>query len=346
MDQIEEKDIILKEQSKNESSNKLFLFFCIALIFISSATIYFFGNKFINDKRIAEKKIKNIENTVNYISKTTAKNNARLDKIQKRLEQYESEKDVLADLVSKPVKQQFNINKDYALTEVEHLLAIANHNLLFGYKRETILSALQLASNRLDGFEIKEAELIQEQLKRDINVLMTADKVDVDNLLLLLSSLSESIDTLPLKNKLTKSEEKIEDKSKDSRINSAKKILTYMTDELRELIVIRRQENLGQNFLLENELNLLSLSIKLELSNARFALINRDKKNLIISIEHIINYLKNYYDLSNKETLDIYSKLLQIKELDFTFVDVDINSSLESLRALIRIHNEHFDSVD
>jgi len=91
---------------------------------------------------------------------------------------------------------------------------------------------------------------------------------------------------------------------------------------------------------------LLSLSIKLELSNARFALINRDKKNLIISIEHIINYLKNYYDLSNKETLDIYSKLLQIKELDFTFVDVDINSSLESLRALIRIHNEHFDSVD
>ena len=171
MDEIKEKDSVLLSNTKKESSGKYILLVTLFLIIICIAGIYFFSNKYISNEKLVEHKIKKMEDIVSDINNTIKKNQSILVRMQRKLEEYEDEKDVLADLVSQPVREQFNINKDYALSETEHLLTIANHNLLLGYDYETILSALDAASARLGGVNIKEAAVIQKQINKDIEIL-------------------------------------------------------------------------------------------------------------------------------------------------------------------------------
>ena len=340
MEETKEKDNLSIGDSKKRPLNKFILFISLSLIAVFVAGGYFLTNKLISNEKSVEQKIKKIESIVNDIDLTINKNQSMFINIKKKLEQYKSEKDVLADLLSQPVQGQFDINKDYALAEVEHLLTIASHNLLLGYNYNTTVSALDAASIRLAGIAIDDAKVIKEQLDRDIGILKSSNQVDLSKSILFLSNLSDRIDSLPLKKILMKN--KLQNNKEIDYINEdkVKNFLTIILEELKSLIIIRRNENVTQDFFLPDEINLLKLNIKFELANAKLALLNRDKKSLENSILQINNYLEDYYDLSNVETQDIHDQLSQIVNLDFSTPNIDINSSLESVRALIHSRNK------
>ena len=340
MEETKEKDNLSIGDSKKRPLNKFILFISLSLIAVFIAGGYFLTNKLISNEKSVEQKIKKIESIVNDIDLTINKNQSMLTNIKKKLEEYESEKDVLADLLSQPVQGQFDINKDYALAEVEHLLTIASHNLLLGYNYNTTVSALDAASIRLAGIAIDDAKVIKEQLDRDVGILKSSNQVDLSKSILFLSNLSDRIDSLPLKKILMKN--KLQNNKEIDYINEdeVKNFLTLILEELKSLVIIRRNENVTQDFFLPDEINLLKLNIKFELANAKLALLNRDKKSLENSILQINNYLEDYYDLSNVETQDIHDQLSQIVNLDFSTPNIDINSSLESVRALIHSRNK------
>ena len=340
MEKTKEKDNLSVSGSKKRPLNKSILFISVSLIAVFVTGGYFLTNKLISNEKLVEQKIKKIESIVNGIDLTINKNQLMFTNIKKKLEEYESEKDVLADLLSQPVQGQFDINKDYALAEVEHLLTIASHNLLLGYNYDTTVSALDAASIRLAGIAIDEAKVIKGQLDRDVRILKSSNQIDLSKSILFLSDLSDRIDSLPLKKILMKN--KLQNNKEIDYINEdkVKNFLTIILEELKSLIIIRRNENVTQDFFLPDEINLLKLNIKFELANAKLALLNRDKKSLENSILQINNYLEDYYDLSNVETQDIHDQLSQIVNLDFSTPNIDINSSLESVRALIHSRNK------
>jgi len=339
MDEIKEKDSILLDQVKKESSNKHVLFFSL-LIIIFIAGFYFFSNKYISSERLIDQKIRKMENIVNSINSIINNNQSMLVKMQKKLEEYEDEKDVLTDLVSQPIREQFNINRDYALSEVEHLLTIANHNLILGYDYETTLTALDAASIRLGGINIEEATTIQQQINKDIDILRSSNQEDLSSSILFLSELSARIDSFPLKRILMQDNSQNNKKINSEEAGEIKNFYRLIVDELKSLVVITRNENFTKDFFLPDEINLLKLSIKFELASAKFALLNRDKENLNITILQIRNYLANYYDLTNPETQNVYGDLSKVMDLEITPRYIDLTSSLESIRALIRIENE------
>ena len=340
MEKTKEKDNLSVSGSKKRPLNKSILFISVSLIAVFVTGGYFLTNKLISNEKSVEQKIKKIESIVNGIDLTINKNQLMFKNIKKKLEEYESEKDVLADLLSQPVQGQFDINKDYALAEVEHLLTIASHNLLLGYNYDTTVSALDAASIRLAGIAIDEAKVIKGQLDRDVRILKSSNQIDLSKSILFLSDLSDRIDSLPLKKILMKN--KLQNNKEIDYINEdkVKNFLTIILEELKSLIIIRRNENVTQDFFLPDEINLLKLNIKFELANAKLALLNRDKKSLENSILQINNYLEDYYDLSNVEAQDIHDQLSQIVNLDFSTPNIDINSSLESVRALIHSRNK------
>ena len=346
MEETKEKDNLSIGDSKKRPLNKFILFISLSLIAVFVAGGYFLTNKLISNEKSVEQKIKKIESIVNDIDLTINKNQSMFTNIKKKLEEYKSEKDVLADLLSQPVQGQFDINKDYALAEVEHLLTIASHNLLLGYNYNTTVSALDAASIRLAGIAIDDAKVIKEQLDRDVGILKSSNQVDLSKSILFLSNLSDRIDSLPLKKILMKN--KLQNNKEIDYINEdeVKNFLTLILEELKSLIIIRRNENVTQDFFLPDEINLLKLNIKFELANAKLALLNRDKKSLENSILQINNYLEDYYDLSDLQTEDIHDQLSQIVNLDFSTPNIDINSSLESVRALIHSRNKSDDTMN
>ena len=340
MDEIKEKDSVLLGDTKKESSGKYVLLVTLFLIIICITGVYFFSNKYISNEKLVEHKIKKMEDIVSDINNTIKKNQSILVRMQRKLEEYEDEKDVLADLVSQPVREQFNINKDYALSETEHLLTIANHNLLLGYDYETILSALDAASARLGGVNIKEAAVIQKQINKDIEILRSSNQKDLSSLILFLSELSARIDSFPLKKIFMQGSPKNNKKIDSEEIGGIKNFFILALKELQSLVIITKNENFTEDFLMPDEINLLKLSIKFELVSAKFALLSRDIENLSVSIFQVKNYLRNYYDLTNSETQNVYDDLSKITNLDISPPNIDITSSLESIRALIRMQNE------
>ena len=339
MDEIKEKDNILLSQTEKSSLNKPILFFLLLVIFFIIG-FYFFGDKYRSSGNLIDQKITKMENIVNNINNTINNNQSMLVKMQKRLEKYEDEKDVLADLVSQPVREQFNINRDYALSEVEHLLTIANHNLLLGYDYETALSALDAASIRLGGINIASATTIQKQINKDIDILRSSNQEDLDSFILFLSKLADHIEIFPLQKILMQSNSQNNKKVNNEETGEIEDFFMLVLEELKSLIVITRNENIAREFFLPDEINKLKLSIKFELASAKLALLNRDKENLNIAILQLKNYFENYYDLTNLETYNAYENLSKLMNLELTPQYIDITSSLESIRALIRLEND------
>ena len=113
-------------------------------------------------------------------------------------------------------------------------------------------------------------------------------------------------------------------------------MLDLILEELKNLVVISHSEKQNKNNLSNNEISLIKLKIKLELANAKFFLLNISSENFNKSIHAINSYLKDYYDLSNQETLNFYDELSGISEFEIFLPNIDVMSLIESVRAIIR----------
>ena len=340
-----DKQTVSDEKSKPESASKLF-YILPGLLFIIFSVAFVFVNNRVNEieKGINSTRIKNdsiINDSNNRIKDTLS----RFTGIQKKLEELESRQDVLSHSLSQRVEQQIHINEDYALAEVEHLLIIASYNLQLDHDVATALAAMEAADARLNGLHDPAVLSVREQLIADMNTLHSLNQADLSGLGLFLSDFINRIDALPLRDNVVLEKSVVVNESNDEQVKGIKHFLMLVWKELKSLVVITRDQNINKARLLPDEIYFLRANLKLELANARFAVFNRDTENLHASIGHIQKWLNDYFDLSDATVLNIYDSLSRMKNLELAFPDLDISSSLESVRALIRYQDETNGSV-
>ena len=325
---------------KTEEVNNKRIYFVIPALFVLIIIFSFlyFNNQISNLKQqvvSSENKHKlSLQNIDDQITNTRS----HLASIEKNLDEIELKQDVLANSLSEPEKQQIHINKDYALAEIEHLLIIASYNLELDHNIEAALSAMESADKRLAGFDDPNILNVREQLITDINQLRSVNQSDLGGLGLFLSDLINRVDYLPLKEDVAIENNK--DNIQNSSSTETKSFFKLIWHEIKSLVIITRDEDVGRARLIPEEIYFLRANIKLELANARFAVFNRDTKNLQASVEHIQTWLNEYFDLSDAGVQNIYDSLNRMKKLELAFPEVNINSSLESVRALIRHQDE------
>ena len=325
---------------KTKATNKfvyvlLVLFFiivCIALLFINNRVDEI--NKNINQAEIEDSNLfKNTDDRINDVL-------SRFSTIQSRLKELESKQDVLSHSLSQSVEQEIHINEDYALAEVEHLLIIASYNLQLDHDVATALSAMESADARLNGLRDPAVLSVREQLIEDMNTLRSLNQADLSGLALFLSDLINRVDQLPLKENIVLEQTAQKSLSNEEQVNGIKQFFLLVWNELKSLVVITRDNNVSKARLLPDEIYYLRANLKLELANARFAVFTRDTENLNASINHIQAWLNEYFDLSDAAVKNIYDSFSRMKKLELAFPELDISSSLESVRALIRYQDE------
>ena len=321
--------------SKKQLLLKLFLPLFVSLGLIIFAAYFLVVKNYISNNKELEKKIIELNNVVSNIENSINKNQSNFLDIQNKLKEYQSQNDVLSDLVAQPIKDQFDINIDYALLEIEYLLTIANHNLLLVGDYQKILLILSTIENRLNSVDMEDANKVKQDLRKQINILKSNKLIDRGRIFTLLSNLSSRIDYLPLKNIFQNNNNKIYTEHKQEKVQS-ERLLDLILEELKNLVVISHSEKQNKNNLSNNEISLIKLKIKLELANAKFFLLNISSENFNKSIHAINSYLKDYYDLSNQETLNFYDELSGISEFEIFLPNIDVMSLIESVRAIIR----------
>jgi uroporphyrin-3 C-methyltransferase len=339
------KKVVAKEKSK--SANK-FLYFLIVVIVVAVSAAFVFLNNRLNkiENNIQESNAANnsVEEKIdNRLSDVLS----RFSSVQKKQEELELKQEFLSHSISQPVEQQVYVNEDYALAEIEHLLTIANYNLQLDHNVATALSAMEAVDARLKGFTNADALSAREQLIADMNELRSLNQADLSGMALYLSGLIRRVDDLQLKENVV-IEQEIETNKEQKTVEPAEDIkhfLALVFEELKSLVVITRDTDVGTASLLPDEVYFLRANLKLELANARFAVFNRDTDNLHMSIGHLQSWLKGYFDLSDANVRNIFDSLSTMKKTKLEFPELDINSSLESVRALSRIKEEHDEIV-
>jgi uroporphyrin-III C-methyltransferase len=325
---------------KDKSTNKFSFIVSLVLIIIFSIAIGFINDRINNvEKELTQSSIKNssaINNSDNQIKEAFS----RFANVQKKLEELESKQDVLSRSLSQPEEQQVHVNKDYALAEIEHLLIIASYNLKLSNDVATALSAMEAADARLTGLTDPAALSVREQLIVDMNELQSMNQADLSGLGLYLSDLISRVDRLTLKENIVTQKQEINPEPKEEKVEGIKQFFILVFKELKSLVVITRDEDVSKARLLPDEIYFLRANLKLELANARFAVFNRDTNNLHASIGHLQTWLMHYFDMSDAAVNNIYNSLSSMKKLELAFPEVDISSSLESVRALIRYQDE------
>ena len=334
-----------------KSSNILFYVITVVLIILVLAAFVFLNNRL---SKLDNEFQKNTVNNSSIEKNVTANIDARLkavlsdvSNVQQKLDELESKQEVLSHSLSQPAEQQIHINEDYALAEIEHLLIIANYNLQLDHNVATALSAMEAVDNRLKAFNDAAALSAREQLIADMNELRSLNQADLSGMALYLSDLISRVDDLALKeNVVIEQQFETDNQKQDTQepVEGIKHFFVLVWEELKSLVVITRDNDVAAARLLPDEVYFLRANLKLELANARFAVFNRDTGNLYASIKHMQDWLHAYFDMADANVSNIYDTLTAMKETELEFPELDISSSLESVRALSRIKEESIDN--
>lgn len=306
-------------------NNSWYKYYVIVLTIVVGVTGYYFWMELKN----AESALHRFSNETSVSSVASEKTIANL---KNKITQLGTEQELLAEKLSTLNQQQPLDNEDWALAEVEYLLVIATHHLVLDRDIKTALAAMDVASQRLVDLGNTQLDPVREQLEQDINKLRDIKNTDISGLANYLADLIERSEALPLKENVIsqQTEQKSEIKA---GATGWKNFPGLLWEELKKLVVIKRNENQSQPLLLPQEEYFLYQNLRLELENARLAVLLADNDNFQASITMLVDWLNKYFDTGADEVSGILETLEQMKSVDLGPELPDISSSLESLRA-------------
>lgn len=339
-DDLKNNEVVTEGKEKINGKSTVFKVIIIILL----AGLFYGGYHFwkeLNNAKIAIEKLARDANI------GLEHSNRTINKLEASIDRLAADQKSISDSFESLYKQQPGSNEDWALAEVEYLLIIAVHRLLLEQDIKTALSAMQAADLRLKDIGNPQLIPVREQLATDMNQLRSVAVVDISGLAIYLADLSSRSNTLPLKsNSIAIGHHQSADKNEIDQDTSWLDFPVLAWQELKSLLVIKRNNEVGQALLLADEEYFLYQNLRLELENARLSVLLGDTDNLRASINLINTWLRQYFDIGDTSVVNIMETLEQMSTIELGPELPDISSSLESLRAYIRTSENEVDSND
>lgn len=254
--------------------------------------------------------------------------------------------------------QDLSKNRDeWALAEIEQVLATASQQLQLAGNVQGALIALQNADNRLAKSEKAQFIAVRRAIAKDIEMLKTLPQLDMTGLVLRLDSVIAQVDNIPLWSdekppvsvtapkaplrvlpKPTKGKtEKDSDTGGENTFTA--KVQDYwqsfsseMWTEVKQLVRVRNVENPEALLLTPSQAYFARENLKLRLLNARLALLSRNEgafRSDMISAQDIIT---RYFDVRSKQAQTAQSLLKQVQNNNLSIEMPALTESLNSVR--------------
>lgn len=228
--------------------------------------------------------------------------------------------------------RQINDNQSHNINEISTLLYIANQHLLLAHDIDAALSALKAADLRLRDMQSPELLLVRQQLNQDIEKLQLIEKPDLIGMNLQLAHDATQVPHWPLLQGL-QTRQGIE-KTEESPAVAVDWSHTpqMIWQELRQLVVIRHNEQAERGLLSASQRALLSQTLQAKLDMARLQLQRHDQASFQQELQAITQLLRTYYDTNAAEIKTVQTRLNQWQEVVLNPVLPDISKTLAMLQ--------------
>lgn len=334
-----------KTVSKTEKTgNRIWLVATVAVLIIVIAGIVYLNNRIQGLEQSANSKLDNITAQSESLTKQINTLNSDIDQLRLQTE-------AMANSIADLYQQEPASNEDWALSEIEYLLIIATHRIILERDVDTALVAMEAAELRLRDLNNPDLIPVREQFVTDINKLKAVNTVDITGLSIYLADIIDRANSLPLKKVVLENgeEEAVQDEMSEQEQNGSawRNFISSIWQELKGLVVIKRSGETRRALLLPDQEYFLYQNLRLELENARLSVLRRDTENLHTSVNLLVTWLKDYFNTNDAAVTNVIETLQKMSTLDLKPELPDINSSLETLRAYMRMSEPgHSDSSD
>ena len=332
--QTEKNKTVTNKQQQESGKNKGLSIGLIILFLCFGSGGYYIWDE-LNKAKMNLEKLS--DNTI--INLSTAKKT--IANLEASIAQLTVDQNTIADALNDFYRQQPESNEDWALAEIEYLLIIATHRLALAQDVKTALSAMEAAELRLKDLGNPRLNPVREQLATDINQLRSVNAVDISGLAIHLAVLVDQSKEFPLRD-IVIADEQTQSSNPPEAVNGSgwREWPALIRQKIEAFLEVKRSEDLNQPLLLADEKYFLYQNLRLELENAKLAVLLGDTDNLQVSINTLTKWLNQYFDTSDATIINVLETLEHMASVELMSELPDISSSLESLRAYIRSTND------
>lgn len=306
-------------------------------------------------RRLQQTDVSNIE--VKSIAKTVQETSRDLQSKVTLLEGKQAEAQG-QQLALEQLYQDLSKNRDeWALAEIEQVLATASQQLQLAGNVQGALIALQNADARLAKSEKAQFIAVRRAIAKDIEMLKTLPQLDMTGLVLRLDSVIAQVDAIPLwsdekppvvvtppkaplrvlpkpnKGKNEKESEAAAENSFSSRVQDYwQSFSSEMWTEVKQLVRVRNVNSPDALLLSPSQAYFARENLKLRLLNARLALLSRNEgafRSDMIAAQDIIG---KYFDVRSKQAQTAQSLLKQVQNNNLSIEMPALTESLNSVR--------------
>jgi uroporphyrin-3 C-methyltransferase len=245
---------------------------------------------------------------------------------------------------------------EWALAEIEQVLATASQQLQLAGNVQGALIALQNSDARLAKAEKTQFIAVRRAIAKDIEMLKALPQLDMTGLVLRLDSVIAQVDNIPLwadekppvvstppkaplrvlprtsKAKNEKVEETTESTFAAQLQDRWQSFSSEMWSEMKQLIRVRNVESPDALLLNPSQAYFAKENLKLRLLNARLALLSRNEgafRSDMISAQDLIS---KYFDVRSKQAQTAQALLKQIQSNNLSIEMPALTESLNSVR--------------
>ena len=242
--------------------------------------------------------------------------------------------------------QELSRNRDdWALAEIEQVLATASQQLQLAGNVQGALIALQNADARLSRSDKPQFITIRRALAGDIDKLKALPSVDVTGIALRLDSLITQVDRLPLladekpalpatppKNSVAAGTPSAGAAWLTALNDNWQSFSNEMWTEVRQLIRVRTVDTPEALLLSPTQAYYARENLKLRLLSARLALLSRNESAFRSDLAAAQDTINRYFDTRARQTQSAQALLKQVQGSDLTIEMPTLNASLNAVR--------------
>lgn len=252
----------------------------------------------------------------------------------------------IKETISAFLKQNQHTRRDWLIAEAEYLIKLANHRLILSHDIATGIQALQAADSRLREVGNPKFIPLRKALALDIQKLNAVPQLDTVGISLKLNALQEQVEDLPL---LTPDPKTIEQRNQaDSNLSKAdswQQLPSAIWQDLLKLVHIQQHNEAIKPLLLPEQHFFLVQNLKLQLEQARLALLNDHPVIYKDRIQQAQKWIGLYFDKHHVLTQTVDKALTKLAATSITQELPDISKSLTSLQLLHPSNTRTFKSV-
>jgi uroporphyrin-III C-methyltransferase len=222
---------------------------------------------------------------------------------------------------------------DWVLAECEYLILIATERLTLARDVETARAALLAADQRLRGVDHPAVSVLRERLASDLQALTAVPVPDIEGLALKFAAHIRRVDMLhtPAIAELDSAATHARQAPRVS--DNWRGAVRAMWSDLLSLVEIK-DGALPDAALFDPKLRYFLLqNLKLELSSARLAILQRDTANYRVAIEIVQQALARYFDAQDAAVKSLAAMLVEARAVELAPTLPVISASLDAVRA-------------